>query len=394
MHEEMPWLPSVGFQLLLPIGANGDPPGQEGSATVLADWLFRGAGERDSRELSNALDALGVRRGGGAGSEYLTLSGALLRESFAEAIALFRDIARRPSLHDSEFEPARKLALQELAAVDDEPTQVLLLRLNERFFASTHGRSPYGTREGLTAVTADSVRHDYRQRASRAGPVLALAGGIDWQSVKDSVEQLFADWQSRETQAAPVELRPPHRHHVRRDSAQTLIGIAYPAAAPGDSDWYPHALAAGVLSGSMGSRLFREVREKRGLAYHVAAVTRALKGFGYTVAFAGTTPERAGETLEVVLTELSKLSHGVAEDELERARTGLLSQLVMQGESTGSRAAALTRDSYLLGRPRSLAEVRQAVEQVSLSEVNRYLESRADPPFTVLTLGPEPHVQQ
>ncbi len=386
--EEMPWLPSASFRLQLPVGALGDPAGEEGSAAVLQEWLYRGAGELNSRELGDLLDGYGVRRGGDAGVEYLTLSGSLLASALDKVLPRYADIVRRPRLAEDEFEGTRALALQELAALDDEPAQRLFIALAERYFASPHGRSPYGSLAGLKALSPESVRRDYRRRMSSAGAILSVAGGVSFDELLPRVEELFGDWQPGELTYPSVEVRSARYEHLEADTAQAQIGVAYRAVPPESEQWYAHILASGVLSGGMGSRLFREVREKRGLAYAVVATTRALRGFGYTLAYAGTTPERAEETLAVLLAELERLYQGVREDELERARSGVLSQLVMQGESSSARAGALARDVYLLGRPRSLYETRSAIEAVTLEDVNRYLASAEKPAFTVLTLGP------
>jgi predicted Zn-dependent peptidase len=176
---------------------------------------------------------------------------------------------------------------------------------------------------------------------------------------------------------------------MTQDTSQVQIGIAYQAVEPDAPGWYENALALGALSGGMGARLFTEVREKRGLVYSVAAVSRALRGFGYTLGYAGTTTERADETLQVLLDELRKLSSGISGAEFERSRTGLLSQLIMQGESSGARAGALARDLFLLGAPRSIDDVKTKVESITLEGVNGFLHDYK-PNFTVLTLGSKP----
>ncbi len=390
VHEAMPWLSSVSFTLLLPVGAATDPDGFSGSATVLNDWLYRGAGENSSQALSDRLDGLGLRRGGGSGKEYMTLSGSLLAESFGEALKLHADILRRARLPDAEFASARSLALQELDSLQDNPTQQLFETLAERYFASAHGRSSYGDNSGLERLEAETLREDYARRVAPRGAILATAGGVPWETVQDAAEKLFGDWRGEGVALPEVRVAPTHQEHVQQDTAQVQIGVAYGAVPPGGPGWYENALAVAVLSGGMGARLFSEVREKRGLAYSVAAVSRSLRGFGYTLGYAGTTPERADETLGVLLHELRRLAQGVSEEELERAKTGLLSQLVMQGESSASRSAALARDAFLLGRPRTLGEIQAELSALGSSEVNRFLAERYNPRFTVLTLGSKP----
>jgi predicted Zn-dependent peptidase len=387
--EEMPWLPSVSFTLLLPFGSATDPAGQEGSATVLSDWIYRGAGGYSSQELSDKLDGLGVRRGGGAGKEYTTLSASLLADAFPEAVALYADVLRRPRLEQNEFEPARNLAQQELASLGDNPTQQLFETLSERYFLSAHGKSSYGTEQGLAALSAESVRKDFGTRVAPKGAILSVAGGISFANVWKLAEKCFGDWQGAGVSMPNVSIGQPHQEHITQDTSQVQIGIAYQAVEPDAPGWYENALAVGALSGGMGARLFTEVREKRGLVYSVAAVSRALRGFGYTLGYAGTTTERADETLQVLLDELRKVSRGISANEFERSRTGLLSQLIMQGESSGARAGSLARDLFLLGAPRSIEDVKIRVESVTLKSVNDFLQTY-QPRFTVLTLGSKP----
>ena len=391
--QEMSWLPSVSFDLLLPFGATTDPEGASGSASVLAEWLYRGAGSRDSRTLSDDLDALGVRRGGGAGGESTMFSASLLADALPDALGLYADIVRRPHFSEGEFGPARTVVLQELESLDDSPTQRLFIALAKVYFASAHWRSAYGEAADLRALTPESVRADAARRLGPRGAVLSVAGGVRFDEVKTLVEGLFGDWEGQEPARPEVEVAEAHTGHIAATTAQTQIGVAFEALPPNHPDWYKNALGVAVLSKGMGSRLFAEVREKRGLVYSVMATGRAVRGYGYTLAYAGTTPERAGETLTVLLGELTRLRDGVSAEELERARTGVLSSLVMEGESSGGVAAGLARNTFLFGAPRPLETIKAALMAVTLEDLNAYLAARPEPRYTVLTLGPKPLVE-
>jgi predicted Zn-dependent peptidase len=388
VFERMPWLRSLSVAFLLPVGSVTDPQGREGSATVLYDWLSRGAGERDSREFNDELDGLGVRRGGHAGRETTSISASMLARALPAALPLLADMLRRPRLDQAEFASARELAEQELASLDDSPAQRLNELLAARYFTSPHGRSVYGTAEGLAALDPEAVREDYLRRYAPDELVIAAAGGAEWEELSEQVERSFGDWQGKRPGMPAVSTEVPRRHHEEAETSQVHIGLAYPGLPPQHADWYLQMLAMNVLSGGSGSRLFMEVREKRGLAYSVHAFTRALRGYGYVLARAGTTPERADETLEVMLAEIARLGDGVGADELERARVGILSHLVMQGESSGARASALANDMYLRGEARSLSEIKAAVSAIGLGEVNSFLAQRSAPRPTIVTLGP------
>jgi predicted Zn-dependent peptidase len=394
--EPMPWLPSVSFNILLPFGATTDAEHVQGSSGVLSDWLLRGAGDKDAKTWSDALDDLGVRRGHNAGREYTTYSVSLLADTLPATLELYADMLQRPRLEDSEFASAQALALEELASLDDNPTQLMFMALIKAFFASSHAQSSYGTRAGLEALTAKGLREDFAARVGPQDVIISVAGGITWQELLPLVERTFGAWQADNTPRYPeVALQHDHyantelvTHHLDASTSQVHIGVAFPALHPKDAHWYEQALAKSVLSGGMGSRLFSEVREKRGLVYTVYAATRTLRDFGYGIAYAGTTPERAQTTLEVLVNELRKLSEGISEDELERARVGILSNLVMQGEASSSRASSLARDTFIFGEPRPLATVKDAIQNVSLANVNAFLAARPNVGYTVTTFGP------
>ncbi len=387
LYEPMPWLPTISATLLMSFGSATDPQGREGSATVLHEWLQRGAGTLNSRQLSDAFEDLGVRRGGGAGREASTLGAGFLAADAAEALPLLALMVMEPRFEGDEFEPAVELSLEELRSLDDAPTQRLFEVLTERFLASPHRRSAYGTAEGLAALTPATVRADAAARVGPSGSILALAGGSSWSELLPIVEASFGRWRGSAVPVPPPEVADVQRHHIPADTSQLQLGLAFPSAQMGTDEAYLYSLALNALSGSMGARLFTEIREKRGLVYSVSAATRALKGLGYTVGYAGTTTERAAETLAVFLAELERLAEGITAAELERSRTGLLASVVMRGESSGATSSRLALDAYHLGRARTLAEVSNKVKAATLRQVNDYLAANPIPIPTIVTLG-------
>jgi predicted Zn-dependent peptidase len=386
--EPMPWLPTLSVTLQLRVGSVNDPEEGVGSAAVLSEWLQRGAGDLSAKAFAAALDDLGVRRGGGVGRETLTLSAAFLERDASRVFPLLADLVRRPRLADADFGGVRQLALHDLASIDDAPAQRLGEALVSRYFSSTHGRSAYGVREHLLALTPDGVRADAQRRLGPAGAVLAIAGGGDVARTVDLVASSFGDWVGGTEPLPEPRTRAPHRHHVTADGAQVQIGLSDAATLPAEDGWYEQQIAMSVLDGNMGARLFNEIREKRGLAYSVGAATRLVRGHAYTVVRAGTTPERASETLEVLMEQMRRLREGVDADEYARAMRQLRSSLVMQNEASGARAARVASDVLHIGRPRTLQEILDAIAAVDAGRVNAYLAARPDPTFTVVTLGP------
>ena len=392
--EPMAWLATTTAVLQLPFGTVGDPEGARGAALVLHEWLQRGAGGRDARQQADAFDRFGVRRGGGCGRETATLSAAFLSQDVADVMPLLADAVRAPALADDEFSGARALALQELAGLDDAPAQRLGESVVRARYASAHGRSAYGDRDELEALTPDALRADARARLGPAGAVLALAGGGDADRLVDVARRAFEGWTGATRPRPTPDVRPAHRTHVDGPGAQTQIGVTDDAVAPGGAGWTEQALAMAILSGTMGARLPTEVRERRGLVYTVASSVRAVRGDAYRFTYASTTPERAAETIEVVLSELDRWRAGVDREELERARTLLRSNLVMQAESSGGRASRLAADVEAFGRPRPLREVEATLAETDLAAVNAFLAARPELEPTIVTSGPVPRAQE
>ena len=388
--EPMTGVQSVSMDLLLGAGAAAEPGDQLGVAAVLSDMIFRGAGDLDARAHSEALDRLGVHRDSSVDPQHLSLSATMLGPNLDDALPLLLDVVRAPRLADESFEPARQLAIQAIDGLDDEPQQKLLIELKRRHLGLPLGRSTCGEREHLTALTAEQVRAFWREAFGPSGAILAFAGHLEFERIRDRVGEVLGEMSGGE---APGDLAPepePGKYHVKADSVQQHIGVAYDTVGQADPENMTQRVAVAALSGGMSGRLFTEVREKRGLCYAVMARYSGFRRHGHVLAYAGTTTERAGETLDLLTAELKRIGEGAEEDEHQRAVVGLKARLVMQGESTGARASALARDQWLLGRPRTLDEVAAEVDAVTLDQLNTFLDSHRPDVFTIVNIGPEP----
>lgn len=386
--EEQPWNPGVAFQLLIPAGATTDPAGLEGATNLLEGWLWKGAGGRDARAFAEALDDLGVRRSSGAGLEASYFAASFLSDHLEKVLTLYADLLLRPQFPDDALDPVRQMALQELASLEDEPPRKMFTALRRAVFESSHGRNPTGTAQGLKAATPEDLRKDYQRRFTPQGAILALVGGVAVTEGLEAAHRAFASWQGNAAELPQARLSQPHSIHLEQKSAQVQIGLVYPDVGIEHPEYYASRLSTQVLSGGMGSRLFTEVREKRGLVYSVYASPGGVKGYSYLGAYAGTTPENAPATLQVLAAEIERLQEGVTQEELDRAKIGLRTALVMQQESARSRAGSIANDLFLRGRVRTLEEIESQIMAVDLGRLNRFV---AENPYTrpwSATLGP------
>jgi predicted Zn-dependent peptidase len=293
-------------------------------------------------------------------------------------------------LPEDGYDPALDLALQQLDAIEDEPSHKLSLLLRERHYPFPWGRPTVGKREDLESLTAVQVRSTYESYFTPQGAILAVAGLFDWPQLVAAVETAFGQWQPL-TPPPPRETPAPRGNaHITQQTNQSQIGLAWDAVADAHPDSILLQTALNVLSGGMGARLFSEIREKQGLCYSVHAGYASLKNQGAVFGYAGTSPDRAQRTLDSYIVELKRLTQGVTADELDRAKIGMKSRVIMQGESSGARSAAIAYDFYHRGRTRTLDEMRDLIEAVSLPRVNDFLAANPVKELTVVTIGPEP----
>jgi predicted Zn-dependent peptidase len=390
LAERMDHVRSAAFNFLVPAGCAFDPVGQGGIAGVLAGLITRGAGARDSRALSLALDNLGVDSDESVGAVNMRFWGSTLARNVPAALDIYADILLRPHLPEEELEPVVALAIQDIQSLEDAPQSKVMVELRKRYYPPPINKDRRGTEAELEALTIDAVRAVHASGFRPNGTILSVAGNIEWEALKEQVGRLFGDWKQGAATDATPQPHNPQSGHIHKETSQTQIALAYPSVTVTDPDFYNARAAVSVLSGGMSSRLFTEVREKRGLCYSVYATHESLKTQGTVLAYAGTRAERAQETLDVTLNELRRLKDGISDDELDRVRAGLKSSLIMQEESTSARAGAIATDWYYLNRVRSFDEIQAIIDGLTPTKILAHLERYPVRNVTLVTLGPKP----
>jgi predicted Zn-dependent peptidase len=392
--ETMPGVQSAAFTLLLPAGAAYEGADglnlKGGAATMAVEWITRGAGPRDSRALLTALDNLGVSHAESAQTLHTSLAGATLGRNLEPTLEIFADMARSPRLDDGEVEPIRALCSQNLRSLEDDPGTKVIYELRRRHFPEPWGRASPGTQEGVSSLTPDDLRRFLSRTYRPNGAILGVAGAIDWPRLRDTVERLFGSWTMQPEPRVAELPSGPHRDHIFRETQQIQIALAVPAATVASSDYYRARAAAAILGGFSSARLFTEVREKRGLCYSVYATYEGQLDRAAVLCYAGTSSDRAQQTLDVMLSEFERLGQGgVSLEELETMRASLKSSLIMAQESSMSRSGSLSSDWFYLGRVRPIDEIARELDALTPQAVSEYATCFSDPgELTILTLGP------
>jgi predicted Zn-dependent peptidase len=388
LGEQMEQVGSVAFSFRLPAGTSRFGQGCCGAGSVISDWVFRGAGKRDSKELIEALDGLGLHRDSSVSSNFMSFGAALEAGNLSEAIELYSDIILAPALDSDQFEPSRQLALLGVAALDDDPRQKVMLQLQEKFYPHPFGLPAVGKSCDLERLTKEDAAAIVKEKFNLSESIFSIAGKYDFDAVCKQLEKLFDIAQApfdSDIQAGPAGDKYTHIHH---DGAQVHIALMTKTVPVTSEDYYNVRAAVSVLSGGMSSRLFTEVREKRGLCYAIGARYNSLKDYAGISCYAGTRPDTGQETADVIRSEFNKLAEDITEDEMQRAKVGLKSSLIMESESSSARAGGIGSDYYMLGRVRTLEEIKNKIEALSTGSVTKFLKENPFEDYTTVTIGP------
>ena len=375
--EQLPGVQSAAVAFFVTHGAVDDDDGNAGLAHLTESTMFRGTARRSSRELTEQLDRIGARYSSSTGLELTLFSGIMLGNHLPEALEIFADVLESAAFPAEELEAVRALQLQEIGQRDDQPQQLVVDLARRRYFAGHPlGHDSLGTLESVTGVARNQVVESWMRWYQPGSTLVAFAGNFDWIAVVEQLRALTEGWTGagQRWRSSPPEINPAFTvDHL--EGAQENLCFSLPGVGYGDPGFYPLALASSILGSGMNSRLFMEVREKRGLAYSVFARFDAMSSTGLVRVFAGTQPERAAESVEVIHSQLRLLEReGVTETELALAKTRLKSRVVMGSESTGNRVMSIGRDWFYERRHRTLTEIRDAIDDVTRIDVAECLD--------------------
>ena len=361
----------------------------DGDSVLLTELMYRGAGDLSDREHTERLDHLGVRRNITCGVRLLKLHALCLGSKVQEAIGPVFDMFLCPKLPNEGLAPSQQLSFQALDSIQDNPPKLVNLAINEHHFSAPFNRSTYGTRSCLESATIERIRGVYKNSVCPKGSIVSIAGDIDHDTILQSVRSQTENWSGESL--SPSNTSSPTRgiHHINQDTSQVHIGMALDAPNVADQNSILERIAVSIFGGATSGRLFTEVRQKRSLCYSVHASYQPSRENATVRIHAGTTPERAAETIDVILDQLAQLQNGVTKEEFDRTITRLRAGTVMSGESTAARAGALLGDQYAKGKTRTLKERLDELSAVSLDAVNEYLNKKVSGAMTLVFLGPK-----
>ena len=372
--EHMSEVRSVSTGFWFDVGSRDEPDALAGASHFLEHLLFKGTPTRSAKDIANAFDAVGGDVNAFTGKEYTCYYSRVLDDDLPMALDVLSDMITSSIIDPDELESERKVILEEIAMHEDDPDE-LVHDLFYRAMWDGHplGRPVLGYNESIGAVTRDQVAAYWQERYSPSNLVVAAAGNVDHDRLVDLVEELFETSAGRPTLRTGPSPRPVTGVNVhKRPTEQAHIVVGTAGLHRAHEDRHALALLDTVIGGGMSSRLFQEVREKRGLAYAVYSYRALFAETGTFAIYAGTTPQNAETVMDIVFSEVdSILRDGLTEAEFERAKGHIKGSLVLSSEDPGSRMNRLGRQQLTTGEIHSIDEMIAKFEALQMDDVAR-----------------------
>jgi predicted Zn-dependent peptidase len=397
--EAMPGVRSASIGVWVAIGSRDESPTLSGASHFLEHLLFKGTDTRSALDISVELDEVGGEFNAFTAKEYTCFHARVLDEDLPLAVDVLGDMVTSSTLTAADVEAEREVILDEIAMHDDDPDDVVgNLYAAHAWGGSPLGRPIAGTVESIKALTRAQIRRYYRSRYTAPNMVVTVAGNVDHTAVVRLVRKAFTRAGFLDdTDAVPAPVRAAQRARrtatgdvvVSRPFEQVNLVLGVNGLVRTDERRYALGVLNAALGGGTSSRLFQEVRERRGLAYSVYSYPSHYADAGAFAVAAGCLPSRVTEVLQVIRAELARVAEeGITADELRRGQGQLRGGLVLSLEDSGSRMSRLAKAEMLYDELPSIDDVLRRIDEVTLEEVNTLARTLLSQQQTLAVVGP------
>ncbi len=368
--EKLDHIRSVCLGFWIPAGSRDEPGALEGASHFLEHLLFKGSSKYTAEEIAQVFDTLGGELNASTSREYVVVYGRFLDDQLAVAMDVMADMLITPTFADLDRE--REVILEEIAMVDDSPQDLIHDVLAEVVLDGHPLAHPIlGTRQSIADASEEEIRGYHRQRFQFSDMVVAAAGNVSHDVVRELLleRQLASNGLEPTRTPAQPEVKP-RRHFVEKETEQMHVCLGGVGLARDDERRFVLSVLDSLFGGSLSSRLFQEIREKRGLVYSVYSFSSLYQETGLTGLYFGCRPERLDAVMETVSRELSRLvTEPVPEDELQRAKEHLKGRMILGLESTSSRMTRLGKGVLTGTEILSLDQLAERIEAVTPEQV-------------------------
>lgn len=388
--EHMPGLQSASIGIWVTAGGRHETPQQNGIAHFLEHMAFKGTERRNALQIAEAIEDVGGYINAYTSREVTAYYARVLKNDVPLALDVIGDILLNPVFDQREIEVERGVILQEIGQALDTPDDVIFDWLQERAYPDQPmGRTILGPEERVKAFGRDDLSTFVGQHYGPERMVLAAAGGVDHDEIVKLAEQMFGGMKPGNALIDMPALFAGGEYRQEKSLEQAHFALGLESPDYRSDDIYTAQIYSVALGGGMSSRLFQEVREKRGLCYTIYASTGAYADSGMTTIYAGTSGEQIGELAAITIDELKRAADDMSEKEIERARVQMKAGMLMGLESPSSRAERLARMVAIWGRVPGLEETVQKIDAVSNEDVRKFAEHMAvQAPAALALYGP------
>ncbi|MBI5130318.1 MAG: insulinase family protein [Rhodopseudomonas palustris] len=390
--DTMPHLETAALGVWTGVGGRDEKADEHGISHLLEHMAFKGTTKRTSREIAEEIEAVGGDLNAGTSTETTAYYARVMKADVPLALDVLSDILANPSFEAEELEREKSVIVQEIGAAQDTPDDVVFEYLNELCYPEQPiGRSLLGTAKTLKGFNRDKLQSYLSTHYRGPDMVVAAAGAVDHKRIVEEVSHRFASFDAAPApKPQPAMFGAGGSRVVRRDLEQAHLTLALEGLPQSDKSLFSLQVFTNILGGGMSSRLFQEVREKRGLCYSIYTFHAPYADTGFFGLYTGTDPDDAPEMMEVIVDVINDAVETLTDAEIARAKAQMKAGLLMALESCSSRAEQLARHILAYGRPLSVDELVAKIDAVSIETTRhaaRELMSRSRPAVVALGSG-------
>ena len=387
--ERMERVETVSFGAYVGTGSRSETAAENGVSHFLEHMAFKGTTTRSAAQIAEEVEAVGGQINAYTAREQTAYYIKVLKEDAALATDIIGDILTHSTFETEELERERGVILQEIGQANDTPDDIIFDHFQEVAYPSQAlGRPILGSEEGIRQMPRATLTGYMQHHYGAGNIVVAAAGNLQHEAMLDLVGKHFADLPAAKPPITEPGLYTGGEFRQVRDLDQVHVVLGFPSVGYGDPDYYPSMLLSSVLGGGMSSRLFQEIREKRGLVYSIYSFGAPYADGGLFGIYAGTGEAEVEELIPVTLDELRKVQSQVTEAELARSRAQVKASVLMSLESTGSRCEQIARQIQIFGRVIPTAETIAKINAVTVADVQRAATRQFRAAPTLAALGP------
>ena len=396
--EEVPSVRSAAIGIWVNVGSRDETPAVAGASHFLEHLLFKGTTRRTALEISASIEAVGGEMNAFTSKEYTCFYARVIDTDLPMAIDVVSDLITSSIVSALDVDAERKVVLEEIAMRDDDPSDLVHDLYAETYYGDTTlGRPILGTTKSIKEMTRSSVFNYYKKKYLPQDLVVAVAGNIKHKRVVAMVEEALSRDDFLDVKGAPqirpntpVKTKPMNSVGLlTRKTEQAHMFYGMEGVARADDRRFAMGVLASALGGGMSSRLFQEIREKRGLAYSVYAYAQQFAGSGQIGFYAGCNPTKAIEVVEIIREILADVAeNGMSHEEIERAKGAVRGSLVLSQEDSGSRMSRIGKNEIVYGQVMGFDDILKAISRVNPTDVKEIASEYLTKSPTLALVGP------